>query len=77
MSGKTPQLESLTVTQDLDTDAINPDVLKTTFDVVIDSLVSRAEGHRVALNWNSIKIALVEKPDPKESMLVMKAEVLQ
>lgn len=66
----------LAVSQDLDTDAVSPDCLKAAFDVAIDALVSRAEGHRIALNWNSLEVALHRRSD-EDSMLVLRAETLR
>lgn len=70
-----PAIAFLAVMQDIDTDAVGPDCLKAAFDVAIDALLSRADGHRVALNWNSLEVAL-HRRDDEDSMLVLRAAVL-
>lgn len=75
MAATKPEIAFLAVTQDIDTDAVSPDCLKAAFDVAVDALVSRADGHRIALNWNSLEVALHRRSD-EDTLLVLRAAVL-
>lgn len=60
---------------ELDTDSISPDSLKAAFDVAIDSLLSRANRNVMALDWNSLEVALHRLSD-EDTTLVVRAGVI-
>lgn len=66
----------LSTVVELDTHAVGPDSLKAAFDVAIAALLSRADGYRVGLDWNSVEFALDRRSD-EDTQLVVRAAVLR
>ncbi len=67
-------LRAMGTTIELDTDAISPDSLKAAFSAAVDALLSRADRKLVALNWNSLEVALTPISD-SDTLLVLRAGV--
>lgn len=73
---KTVPISKLSTSVELDTDTVSPDSLKAAFDVAVDALLSRADGHLLALDWNTLAAAVHDGGDG-ESRLVVRAGVLR
>lgn len=60
----------------LDTDALNPDVIKAGFAFVVDQIALRGDRTRTAIDWSTLEFAMRANTEGDETVLSARAAVL-